>query len=106
MSTTDEPPASAVNGVHSETPSAAAAPSIPYDPSLFRSYLLALLPPVIGASAEELEESLFDHDFEERVSKFSGEGGSVIYVVKVRHEVDGKLNRTSELAASYDVFYR
>jgi hypothetical protein len=89
MSSVDETPP-AVNGVHSETPPAVAASSPAYDPSLFRSYLLALLPPVIGASAEELEGTLFDHDFEERVSKFSGEGGSVIYVVKVKDEVGGK----------------
>jgi hypothetical protein len=94
MSSTDEVLPPVVNGVHSEAPQAVAAPSNPYDPSLFRSYLLALLPPVIGASAEELEETLFDHEFEERVSKFSGEGGSVIYVVKVKHEAEGKHNNT------------
>lgn len=92
MSSLDEGPP-AVNGVHSETPQVVAAASTAYDPSLFRAYLLALLPPVIGASAEELEATLFDHEFEERVSKFSGEGGSVIYVVKVKDEVEGEFIR-------------
>lgn len=100
MSSLDEPPPTA-NGVHSETPPVT-APSVPYDTSLFRTYLLALLPPVIGASPEELEESLFDHDFEERVSKFSGEGGSVIYVVKVKDEVEGEHSRASNALEPID----
>lgn len=63
-------------------------PSATYDPSIFRSYLLALLPPVIGASPAELE-SLFDDDFDERVSRFASDSGGVIYVVKVRDEAEG-----------------
>ena len=63
--------------------------SQPFDSSIFRSYLLSLLPPVLGASLEELE-SIFDDEFEERVSRFAAEGGAVIYVVKVRDEAEGE----------------
>lgn len=60
-------------------------PSITFDTSIFRSYLLALLPPVLAASPIELE-SLFDDEFDERVSRFAGEGGGVIHVVKHKDE--------------------
>jgi dynein heavy chain 1 len=59
-----------------------------YDPGIFRDYLLALLPPVIGALPSELE-SLFDDAYEERVAQFAAEGGGVIYVIKVKDEVEG-----------------
>ena len=59
-----------------------------YDPEIFRSYLLSLLPPVIGALPSELD-SLFDHNFDERVARFATETGGVIYVVKVKDEVEG-----------------
>ncbi|KAF8139617.1 dynein heavy chain, N-terminal region 1-domain-containing protein [Boletus edulis] len=61
----------------------------PFDVSLFRSYLLALLPPVLGAYPEELV-SLFDDEFEEKVSRFAAEGGGVIYVVKVKEEQEAE----------------
>jgi hypothetical protein len=60
----------------------------PFDSSVFRSYLLALLPPVLGAS-QTGPESIFDEGFDERVSRFAGEGGVVVYVVKVKDEADG-----------------
>ena len=60
-------------------------PAIPFDPSVFHSYLLSLLPPIIGASPEELE-SIFDDGFNERVSRFASEGGGVVYVVKKKDE--------------------
>ncbi|KAF8588444.1 dynein heavy chain protein 2 [Ramaria rubella] len=105
MSTLDEAP-TITNGVHSDTaPPPAAAPSVPYDPSLFRSYLLSLLPPVIGASPEELEETLFDNEFEERVSKFSGEGGNVIYVVKVKDEVEDEMPPTYSYSLTPHLVY-
>lgn len=63
----------------------------PFDVSLFRSYLLSLLPPVLGALPEELG-SLFDDEFEERITRFAAEGGGVIYVVKAKEEVEGKPN--------------
>jgi hypothetical protein len=59
-----------------------------FDATVFRSYLLSLLPPVIGALPEELE-SIFEGEFEETVAKFAGEGGDVIYVVKRRNDVEG-----------------
>lgn len=65
-------------------------PSITFDTSIFRSYLLALLPPVLAASPIELE-SLFDDEFDERVSRFAGEGGGVIHVVKHKDESEGAL---------------
>ena len=60
-------------------------PAIPFDPSVFHSYLTSLLPPILGASPEELE-SIFDDEFEERVLRFVGEGGGVVYVVKKKDE--------------------
>lgn len=76
-------PSTATNGT-----SAAPLPSV--DPAVFRSYLLALLPPVLGASIEDLEGTLFDDEFDERVVKYASEGGgSVIYVAKTRHDAEG-----------------
>lgn len=74
------------NGVLHDGP---VEPAISFDPSLFRSYLLALLPPVIGATPPELVY-LFDEDFDERVQRFAGEGGGAIYVVKKRDEAEGE----------------
>jgi hypothetical protein len=62
----------------------------PFDTSLFRSYLVSLLPPVLGALPEEFE-GLFDEEFDERVTRFAAEGGGVIYVVKTRDEAEGEL---------------
>jgi dynein heavy chain 1 len=62
----------------------------PFDSSVFRSYLHALLPPVLGAAPSELESIFDDDEFDERVSRFAAEGGGVIYVVKVRDEVEGE----------------
>lgn len=76
-------PSLLTNGNHDPMES----PSL-FDSSVFRSYLSALLPPVIGALPEELEP-IFETDFEDTVSKFAGEGGGVIYVVKRRNDVEG-----------------
>ena len=65
-------------------------PPPPFDVSIFRSYLLSLLPPVLGAYPEELL-SLFDDEFEEKVSRFAAEGGGVIYVVKVKDDTEGEM---------------
>jgi len=73
------------NGTPTPTPSTSTA----FDPELFRSYLLSLLPPVIGATREELEDTLFDPDFDEKVTRFSADGGGVIYVQKVKADAEG-----------------
>jgi hypothetical protein len=65
-------------------------PSSSFEAAVFRSYLQALLPPVIGATPAELE-SLFDDEFNDRVIRFASEGGGVIYVVKSKDEVEGAL---------------
>lgn len=62
---------------------------LPFDVSLFHSYLLSLLPPVLGAFPEELL-SLFDDEFAEKVSRFAADGGGVIYVVKAKEDTDGE----------------
>ncbi|KAJ3769937.1 dynein heavy chain, N-terminal region 1-domain-containing protein [Lentinula raphanica] len=72
---------------HSETPPPAEPPAPFFDPEIFRSYLLSLLPPVIGSRPSDLE-SLFEGDFDERVTRFAGEGGGVLYVVKAKDEVE------------------
>ncbi|KAI6101817.1 dynein heavy chain, N-terminal region 1-domain-containing protein [Pisolithus sp. B1] len=50
---------------------------------MFKSYLLSLLPPILGTSSEELF-SLFDNEFEERVTWFTADGGGMIYIVKIK----------------------
>lgn len=78
------------NGTHTPPP---AEPTVTlFDPEIFRSYLLALLPPVIGALPSDLEDGgLFDAEFDERVTRFAGEGGGVLYVVKAKDQVqEGK----------------
>ncbi|KAH9920337.1 cytoplasmic dynein heavy chain 1 [Fomitopsis serialis] len=62
-------------------------PASTFDPAVLRTYMLALLPAMIGASPVELE-SLFDDEFDERVHRFAGEGGGVIYVVKKKDEAE------------------
>ena len=86
-----ESPAPTTNGHDTPAPE---PPTSSFDPALFRSYLLALLPPVIGALPEELE-TLFDAEFDERVTRFAAEGGNVIYVVKSKDDVEGELVSTS-----------
>ncbi|TFY63461.1 hypothetical protein EVJ58_g3234 [Rhodofomes roseus] len=94
------PPYSTPNGVahvngngngngnlHDGLSDGSAPASTTFDPTIFRSYLLALLPPMIGASPEELE-SLFDDEFDERIHRFVGEGGGVIYVVKKKDDAE------------------
>ncbi|KAL0574898.1 dynein heavy chain [Marasmius crinis-equi] len=76
-----EPSVALTNGNGHDSPATPEPPTSSFDPAIFRSYLLALLPALIGALPEELE-AIFDHDFEERVTRFAGEGGNVIYVVK------------------------
>lgn len=76
------------NGAHIPPPSTA---PLSFDPVIFRNYLLALLPPVLGATQDELEDSLFDQGFDELAAKYASEGGGVIYVAKVREDSEGRL---------------
>ena len=55
---------------------------------IFRSYLLSLLPPVMGAYPSDLE-SLFDEELDARVARFASDSGGIIYVVKVKEESEG-----------------
>lgn len=64
-------------------------PATAFDSSVFHTYLLSLLPPVLGASPADLE-SIFDDEFDERITRFASEGGGVIYVVKRKDEVEGE----------------
>lgn len=90
MAAVDAPLTNGTNSLHTNgsLPDGPAESTIAFDPATFRSYLLALLPPLIGASPEDVE-SLFDEDFDERVSRFASEGGGVLYIVKKRDEVEG-----------------
>ena len=76
--------ADGTDGTTNSTPA-----SVPFDASILRDYLLALLPPMFGAQKGELEAQIFDPEFEERVARFAAEGGNPLYVVKVRDEVEG-----------------
>ncbi|KZS90334.1 cytoplasmic dynein heavy chain 1 [Sistotremastrum niveocremeum HHB9708] len=78
ISSTLAPP----NGInHTESPAVPSTPA-PFDTSLFRAYLLGLLPSIIGATQSELEESLIENDFDEKVSRFATEPNGVIFFVK------------------------
>jgi hypothetical protein len=79
----------ATNGNISSEPSLESANPPAFDVETFRSYILALLPPVLGASIDELEGSIFDQDFEDRVFKFAAEPGAVVYVLKRKEENTG-----------------
>ena len=68
-------------------------PTTQFDISLFQSYLFALLPPVVGALPEELDDLFESSDFHETVSKFAVEGSDVIYVVKRRVDLEGSVFR-------------
>jgi len=83
---TSPPSTHTTNGInHDTTP---AEPAVVFDSEIFRSYLLALLPPVIGALPSELD-SLFDDEFDERVARFAADTGSSLYVIKAKEESEG-----------------
>ena len=64
-------------------------PLTTFDASVFKKYLLALLPPVLGADVNDLNESLFDEGFDEGILRFAAEGSTVIYVSKTRADSEG-----------------
>ncbi|KAI0042887.1 hypothetical protein FA95DRAFT_1563857 [Auriscalpium vulgare] len=73
---------------HEETGSA-----VSFDSGPFRAYLLQLLPPILGASHDDIE-SMFDDEFEGRVARYAGEGGGVVYVVKRKDDVEDDMPPT------------
>lgn len=81
-------PLTHTNGLNGDAAAAVEPSSTSFDPDIFRKYLLALLPPVIGADLTDLH-TLFDEEFDERVARFANESGGVIYVVKTKDESDG-----------------
>ncbi|PBK84870.1 cytoplasmic dynein heavy chain 1 [Armillaria gallica] len=87
-----EPPSTPPTNGHTNEPPPV-EPTVSFDPEVFRTYLLALLPPVIGATPAELD-SLFDDEFNDRVARFSSEGGGVVYVVKAKDEVQEEAEQT------------
>ena len=80
-----DPPTTNLNGsLNHQEPE----PTSAFDSEIFRSYLLSLLPPVIGADPSELD-SLFDEEFDSRIARFASDTGGVVYVVKVKEETEG-----------------
>lgn len=77
------------NGNGSAQPDGPSEPVIPFEPSVFAKYLRSLIPPLLGATEEDIE-TLFDDDFDERVTKFAAEGGGAIYVVKKKEDTGGE----------------
>ncbi|EJD04235.1 uncharacterized protein FOMMEDRAFT_146241 [Fomitiporia mediterranea MF3/22] len=65
------------------------ASTVTLDPTVMRSYLLALLPPILGVEQSEFEDQVFDAEFEERVARFACEGGSPLCIVKRKVEAEG-----------------
>ncbi|KAI0069891.1 dynein heavy chain [Panus rudis PR-1116 ss-1] len=79
------------NGVHDGPVEPQPTQAIPFDTAVLKSYLLALLPPLLAATPSELEY-LFDDEFDERVQRFVSEGGGVLYVVKKKEESEDETN--------------
>lgn len=86
METSPPPALTTTNGINHDT--APVESAVVFDSEIFRSYLLALLPPVIGALPSELD-SLFDAEFDERVARFAADTGGSLYVVKSKEESEG-----------------
>ncbi|KAG8800414.1 hypothetical protein FRC16_002934 [Serendipita sp. 398] len=76
-------------GIDGVVASNSATESLPFDTSVFRNYLQALLPPVLGATPPELEDSIFsDPEFEERVKQFATQPGGPLYVAKIQEDLE------------------
>ncbi|VDB86807.1 unnamed protein product [Peniophora sp. CBMAI 1063] len=88
--------------VHDDAPAAsAAAPA--FDPAVFREYLLALLPPLFGATQSDLESLVDAEGFSERVARFAGEGGDALYVVKRRETAEDAESESEPAMYSYEL---
>ncbi|CAL1696879.1 unnamed protein product [Somion occarium] len=92
------------NGVHDGPAEPAITTASTFDPEIFRSYLLALLPPLLGAAPTDLEY-VFDDEFNERVQRFASEGGGAIYVVKKKEESEDESNPTYTYSLTQHLSY-
>jgi hypothetical protein len=105
----DLPPSPAVNGngstfaqdALSSVNGTSTHPVLVLEPAAFKAYLLALVPALLGAPLDELEESLFDGDFEDRVARFSTESGGAIYVSKLKTDLEGALSLANAQSDAY-----
>lgn len=77
------------NGLLHDDLATAGPSTAPFDSSIVRDYLTALLPALLGAASDDIW-SIFEDDFEERVGRFASEGNGVMYVTKVKHDLGGK----------------
>ena len=97
-------PTNGLNGLNGHDTPAEPTPTVPVDTNAFKGYLLALLPPLIGADPTDLE-SIFDEEYDDRVSRFATEPNTVLYVVKEREELEGVFSRSGR-ASALNVFSR
>ena len=90
-----------INGNGSAQADGPSEPAIPFEPSVLRRYLQLLIPPLLGATEEDIE-TLFDDDFDERVTKFASEGGGAIYVVKKKEDTGGEYSSLLSPLSHFD----
>jgi len=92
------------SGLDVSVSSTSGAQPIPFDTSVFRSYLLALLPPVLGATPTDIEDGIFsDPDFEERVRHFAVQPGGPLYVAKIVDDLHGAAFPLSAICAYHAI---
>ena len=91
MESSPPPALTTTNGINHDA--APAEPTVVFDSEIFCSYLLYLLPPVIGALPSELD-LLFDTEFDERVAHFAADTGGSLYVVKTKEKSEGAYSIT------------
>ena len=78
-----------VNTNHDPLQSESQTQPLSFDTDIFWTYFLALLTlPIIDALPSEFG-LLFNDEFDERVARFAAESGGVVYIVKVKDEVEG-----------------
>ncbi|KIR72005.1 dynein heavy chain 1, cytosolic [Cryptococcus deuterogattii CA1014] len=81
-----------------------------FDVAVFRTYLESLLPLVMSAAPQELEDSLFeDPNFDEKTVRFATDANcQVVYITRERYldvEEDGELALPQVLAYQIDMVY-